>query len=153
MLPPEQPDATIYSSLIYQSHFHVVSNHISNRLQVRRPLSASETMKMNTTLEDWRNSLPDFFKIDLPPTSSSDWYLFARSKLSWRCWNLQILLMRPCILRWATQKARNSVSTEETTEEAECRRICVECAHQTILSVQNYVLTNPLSRLSAWYAL
>ncbi|KAK9364647.1 fungal-specific transcription factor domain-containing protein [Lipomyces kononenkoae] len=47
-----------------------------------------------------------------------------------------------------------SISTfEETAAERECRERCILNAHETILSVEDYIANRPLSTLAVWYAL
>ncbi|KAK9354928.1 fungal-specific transcription factor domain-containing protein [Lipomyces doorenjongii] len=42
---------------------------------------------------------------------------------------------------------------EETAAERECREKCMLNAHETILSVEDYIANRPLSTLAVWYAL
>ncbi|KAK9240052.1 fungal-specific transcription factor domain-containing protein [Lipomyces kononenkoae] len=47
-----------------------------------------------------------------------------------------------------------NISTfEETAAERECREKCILNAHETILSVEDYIANRPLSTLAVWYAL
>jgi transcriptional regulatory protein GAL4 len=154
MLPTETSGPTIYSSLILQSQFHRLTNSMANRLLAANPPSAKETLKMHESILLYRNSLPDYFDVDQPPTMSADWYLFGRVKLAWRAWNFELLAMRPFLLRWAKTNPKEAADYQDTSEEAQCRQLCINCAHATIASINEYVVvTSPLPRLHAWYAL
>ena len=152
-LPQEVSEPTIYSSLIFQSRFHRLTNSMSNRLLAVNPPSAIETLNMHASLEAFRTSLPTYFDIGQSPSMTADWYLFARAKLTWRCWNFELLAMRPFLLRWA--KTNKQLDTRsESPEASQCRQLCIDSAHKTIVSIHEYaILTIPLPRLHAWYAL
>ncbi|KIW01439.1 uncharacterized protein PV09_07197 [Verruconis gallopava] len=152
ILPMESNVPTIYSNLIHQSTFHRLTNSMANRLLSTNPPSTNEALRMYTAIQAWKKALPYFFDIEQPPAASMDWYLFARSKLAWRTWNFQLLIMRPFLLRWAKRQSRDTTA-EDGTEEKRCREICIESANLTIASIQQYVSTNTLPRLHAWYAL
>lgn len=128
---------------------------MSNRLLSRPPLSASEALQLNAPLISWEASLPMYFQSTAQLVSSEDWYIFAKAKLSWRLWNLRILLTRPILLQRAAQLQGplEVTSHEESNDAAVCRKLCVDSAHLTICSIEDYVLHNPLTRLSSWYAL
>lgn len=155
LAPTEQTEPTIYSSLIVQSEFHVVANSISNRLLSRPPVSASEALQLNTPLRSWEASLPNYFQFTAQLVSTDEWYIFAKAKLSWRLWNLRILLTRPILLQRTAQlhSLPGTPSYEDTNDAAICRKLCIDSAHLTICSIEDYVLHNTLTRLSSWYAL
>ncbi|KAJ8102338.1 fungal-specific transcription factor domain-containing protein [Lipomyces tetrasporus] len=46
-----------------------------------------------------------------------------------------------------------SLAFEETAAELECREKCMLNAHETILSVEDYIANRPLSTIAVWYAL
>lgn len=150
--PMEGSDPTLYSSLIWQSKFHLIANSISNRLLSQPQISAGDALRSKDVIELWKDGLPDFFNINIEPKVTFDWYLFARSKLWWRFWNLKILITRPFLLRW-TVRQRTTEPSRAEVEESECRRVCIDSARLTISSIQDYVLKNSLTRLSSWYAL
>jgi len=154
LAPAEQIEPTIYSSLIAQSEFHVVANNLSNRLLSRPPVSATEALQLNTPLHSWEMSLPNYFQFTAHLVSSDDWYIFAKAKLSWRLWNLRILLTRPILLQRAAQlHSSPELLYEETEDAVNCRKLCIDSAHLTLCSIEDYVFHNSLTRLSSWYAL
>jgi transcriptional regulatory protein GAL4 len=153
IFPTQSVIPTIYSSLICQSEFHILTNSMANRLLSRNAPSAKESLDMHLSLTSWRGTLPPYFDMRLPPSDSADWYLFAKVKLAWRCWNFEILATRPFLLRWARRTASSSVGGQESAEEAQCRQICIHSAHATIASIHQYANSTALPRLQAWYAL
>ncbi len=44
---------------------------------------------MNQALDAWSLTLPPYFQLEQQPSSGEQWYLFARSRLWWRLWNLK----------------------------------------------------------------
>jgi transcriptional regulatory protein GAL4 len=85
---------------------------------------------------------------------SDETFIFARYRLSWRMWNLKILLSRPVILQWASRLDKaDKEKTPEATEELECRKICIQSASDTIVSISEFASKGILSRLSTWYML
>lgn len=152
-LPVESDTPTIYSSLIHQSTFHRLTNSMANRLLSGQPPTATESLQMHGSIQAWRDNLPSFFDIRIPLEASTDWYIFAKAKLAWRSWNFEILAMRPFLLRCIQQPQSGALLDNATAEEAQCRQICINAAHSTITSIQQYVITSKLPRLHAWYAL
>ncbi|KAL1305455.1 hypothetical protein AAFC00_002334 [Neodothiora populina] len=152
-VPRQRSEPTIYSSLIAQSRFHVISNSISDRLLSSPVVSANEALTLNAVLGSWAATLPWYFQLDQPIALPYDWYLFARQKLWWRYWNLQILLMRPHLLTWAMRRMGGQGTLEDTAEEAKCRKICLDSAHSTLSTANIYIRENTLTRLTSWYTL
>ncbi|KAK9451149.1 fungal-specific transcription factor domain-containing protein [Limtongia smithiae] len=50
-------------------------------------------------------------------------------------------------------KARLKAVLDETPAELACREKCMQDAHETILSVEDYIANRPISTLAVWYAL
>lgn len=151
--PKQRSEPTIYSSLIAQSRFHVISNGISDRLLSSPTVCASEALTLNAVLGSWAATLPWYFQLDQPTSLPYDWYLFARQKVWWRYWNLQILLTRPQLLTWAMRRMGSQQTSDDTPEEAKCRKICLDSAHRTITTANAYIRETALTRLMSWYTL
>ncbi|KAG5302126.1 fungal specific transcription factor domain-containing protein [Histoplasma ohiense] len=177
-VPLETDEPTLYSSLIAQAKFHLTTNELYHRLLSNRNLSGEETLKLQTPIDDFLCSLPSFFERDdshrddyssnhessslqLPP-----WFIFAKKRLSWRRWNFQIILYRPILLLWATQRWKQTgrpqfsfppdVATDSNqpqSAEEECRMRCLQAARATIQSISGYMEMNPYMRLDGWYML
>ncbi|OAX81130.1 hypothetical protein ACJ72_04532 [Emergomyces africanus] len=172
-VPAETDQPTLYSSLIAQSKFHLTTNELYHRLLSNRNLSAEETLKLQTPIDDFLRSLPPYFERDDShhddhSSKSNDstlqlpaWFIFAKKRLSWRRWNFQIILYRPILLRWATQRWKQmghphdpiADSDQAQSAEEECRIRCLHAARATIHSISGYVAMNENTRLTGWYML
>ncbi|PGH01944.1 hypothetical protein AJ79_07775 [Helicocarpus griseus UAMH5409] len=175
-LPPETDQPTPYSSLIAQAKFHLATNDVYHRLLANGNLSAEETLKLQIPIDDFLKSLPSYFERD---DSHQDdftrnnesaalklprWFIFAKKRLSWRRWNFQIILYRPVLLRWATQRwqqmshqgfSSNNADDQDKAHSAdlECRMRCLQVARATIQSISGYMATSQYTRLGGWYML
>ncbi|KAL6709123.1 hypothetical protein ACN47E_001939 [Coniothyrium glycines] len=150
-LPEESSEPTLYSSLRAQSDFHIHTNYISNRLLAEPGLSAEAALALNYSIDCWKLSLPPYFQLDIIPTNQARWYLFARARLWWRYWNLQIIVFRHILLRRAISERGQIPDTDTQSNQEECKRFCLEAAHSTIISINQYTAQG-LTRLEGWYA-
>lgn len=151
-LPPEVNEPTLYSGLIAQARFHLLTNSVYQRLISGPSLTPEETLGLQRPMEEWYNGLPDYFK--QPPTPISDAFALVRNRLMWRDWNLRILLYRPILLRWASRRwTPNSAPEPEDPLEADCRRLCLRNARLTISSIADFVNNHVCTRIGAWYML
>ncbi|EEQ85517.2 transcriptional regulatory protein GAL4 [Blastomyces dermatitidis ER-3] len=172
--PVECDQPTLYSSLIAQAKFHLTTNELYHYLLSNRNLSAEETLKLQIPIDDFLCSLPPFFERDdshyddySRSNGSSNlqlpcWFEFAKKRLSWRRWNFQIILYRPILLTWATQRWKQmrqpqfSSSTDPNQAppaDEECRMRCLRAARATIESISCYMVLNPYTRIAGWYML
>lgn len=154
LLPAELPQTTMYTPLICQSHFHLTTNALHHRLISSPGPTPQELLVLNQTIDIWDQSIPSYFSISNPDLKSDETSLFARYRLSWRSWNLKILLSRPVVLQWAL-RLRNpgQIAGHEASEESECRKICTQSASATINSISDFMSKGIVSRLSTWYML
>jgi transcriptional regulatory protein GAL4 len=153
-LPDEILYPTAYTGLISQSLFHLVTNSLHHRLISTPYPLPDELLSLNQTIGSWENSIPSYFQLDSPIIQSNEAFLFARYRLSWRSWNLQIILFRPVVLQLAARRKQSEPNlVPETSEELACREKCVQSARATINSISNFVAANMVSRLSTWYML
>jgi transcriptional regulatory protein GAL4 len=150
-LPNEIDEPTIYSSLKVQSSFHLHTNYIFNRLLAEPGLSAEAALALNVPLETWANTVPHYFRLSQSPHSSARWYLFARSRLWWRFWNLKIIVFRQILLRRAIAERGQIADQATQSTQEDCKRLCLEAAHSTVVSIHQYA-TQELGRLEGWYA-
>lgn len=154
---------TIYSGLIEQVKFTKISTDIYNRLISKPSPNANECLAMNNRIVEFINQLPPFFSENnfvaenasqVPNVSKTpEWLALTRYRLIWRYKNLQIILFRAFVWQRVI-KAKNSESSEMTNspEGKACRRICLECAHETILSVSNFISNHEISVIASWYS-
>lgn len=150
-LPQELEQPTLYSSLKVQSDFHLHTNHISNRLLADPGLAAETALSIGTAMDTWTQNLPLYFQLNAQILCHFRWYLFARARLWWRFWNLKIIVFRHILLRQAIATRGQVPDSAASPEQEECKRICVEAAHSTIVSICQYS-TQELTRLEGWYA-
>ncbi|EXJ61553.1 hypothetical protein A1O7_01981 [Cladophialophora yegresii CBS 114405] len=150
--PSESPHPTIYSSMKAQADFHVQSNYISNRLLLNRSISAEEALGMVASLDQWATTLPWYFQIQEEVSYFEEWYLFARSRLWWRFWNLKIILLRQLLLRQAVNFGGQSPYSTAASNEDKCITACLEAAHLTINSINDYLHDAEVGKLAGWYS-
>lgn len=154
-LPQEIAAPTIYSGLRAQSALHLATNQLYHRLISTPAPTSSELLSLQAPLDAWQNSLPEYFQIHNPELQANDALIFARYRLSWRTWNLRIILFRPTVLRWAAKVwsvGQNSDPDEDEADE-KCRMLCLQSARETIASISEYMAGNLPSRLGSWYLL
>ncbi|CAO2655200.1 Nn.00g102640.m01.CDS01 [Neocucurbitaria sp. VM-36] len=152
-LPLESIEPTLYSSLREQSQFHVYTNHISNRLLAEPGLSAEAALGLNASMEAWTNTIPSYFQLSQDSSSQLRWYLFARSRMWWRFWNLKIIVFRHILLRRAISERGQIPDHATQSNQEDCKRMCLEAAHSTVISIHQYSTRGlTLTRLEGWYA-
>lgn len=149
--PFESPDPTLYSSLKVQSEFHLQTNYISNRLLAEPGLSAEETLALDKGMMAWEQTIPSYFQLHYPPSSQLRWYLFARSKIWWRIWNLRIIVYRHILLRRAISERGQIPDQAQQSSQEECKKNCLDAAHSTVVSIHEYSLQG-MTRLEGWYS-
>ncbi|KAL4892926.1 fungal-specific transcription factor domain-containing protein [Aspergillus ambiguus] len=155
-LPPEVNGPTLYSGMIAQAKFHLLTNSVYQRLISTPSLTPEETLSLQKPMEEWYNNLPDYFKTPPPTTSQADPFTLVRNRLMWRDWNLRVLLYRPILLRWASRRWTPTTGTSADLEdplEAECRRLCLRNARLTLSSITDFVNHHICTRIGAWYML
>ncbi|KAE8848541.1 hypothetical protein PTNB85_02384 [Pyrenophora teres f. teres] len=150
-VPPEEEGPTIYSQLRAQSSFHIHTNYISNRLLAEPGLSAEAALALNTSMDAWTHTVPSYFQLSYTSHITTRWYIFARSRLWWRFWNLKIIVFRQILLRQAISERSQIPDQATQSAQEDCKRICLDAAHSTVLSIHQYA-TQDLSRLEGWYA-
>jgi len=153
VLPAEYSRPTIYSGMKAQSDFHVHTNHISNRLLSPSGMSSDEALALNQGLDEWSTRLPSFFKLSEEPASNEPWYIFARSRLWWRFWNLKITLFRQILLKRVISRKERTFGSGFNQTDDQCRDLCIAAAHSTVVSISNYLEQAALTRLAAWYSM
>lgn len=150
-LPPESTEPTIYSSLKVQSDLHMQTNHIYNRLLGDLGLSAEAALSINAQMDTWSHTLPLYFQPAYNSPCRYRWFLFAKSRLWWRFWNLKIIVFRHILLRQAISERGQIPDQVVQAKQGESKRICIEAAHSTIVSIHDYAKQG-LTRLEGWYA-
>ncbi|KAJ5116212.1 hypothetical protein N7456_000560 [Penicillium angulare] len=169
-LPTESSGPTLYSGLIAQARFHLLTNRVYQRLISSPSITPEETLDLQKPMEEWYTGLPSYLHYPLQPLAvhptqpDPDNLALVRNRLLWRDWNLMILIYRPILLRWAARRwgpyggssDGSSVSSEGSTEdpcETECRVRCLQNARLTIGSISEYMDNHICTRIGAWYML
>lgn len=151
--PQEVETPTIYTGLIAQSRFHIKTNQLHHRLLSRPEPSLQDILSLQAEVDEWENSLPLYFRPNSPLIQSHQAYMFARYRLSWRVWNLKIVLLRPVLLRWSARQKSGDDQAPESDEEVTCRQDCLQHARETITSISDFMSRDIGTRLSTWYIL
>lgn len=161
LVPVDYP--TIYSGLIWQAKFTIISTEIYNRLISKPAPTASECLQLNNRITDFIQQLPPYFsenslvaenstKIPNSP-KTPEWLAFARYRLIWRYKNLQIIMFRPFIWqRVIGIKNPEILEMAKSPEGKQARNICLTRAHETILSISNFIYNHEMSVIASWYA-
>ncbi|KAF4838471.1 Regulatory protein GAL4 [Colletotrichum siamense] len=152
-VPVEVDEPTLYSGLKMQSHLHVHSNFISNRLLSSSGISPESALSMDATLSKWSESLPAYFHLDYDGPSAGPFFLFTKSRLWWRFWNLKIILFRPLVLQQAVSKSRGHTQITFSSSDERCRSVAVHAASASIASIDHYTKHGDITRLVTWYSI
>ncbi|KAF4119862.1 hypothetical protein GMORB2_3550 [Geosmithia morbida] len=154
-VPPESTEPTIYSSLRWQSDFHLHTNHISNHLLSSTGVPAEEALAMDASLDAWSDRLPAYFRLDHELATADPTFLFARCRLWWRVWNLKIVLFRQLLLKRAVERTsrRDALGTLSEAH-VKSRDVAVHAASSTIASIHGLSQMGAnINRLVAWYSI
>lgn len=154
---------TIYSGLIWQAKFTIVSTQIYNRLISNPPTSAHECLELNSRINRFVNSLPPIFSENTLVAEQAsrvpgedkvpEWLSFTRHRLIWRYKNLQLILLRAFVWqRVIGVKNPDIYELASSPEGKMCRRVCLEVTHETIVSVSNFIEHDEITVMKSWYA-
>jgi transcriptional regulatory protein GAL4 len=157
------PYPTIYSGLIWQSKFTIISTEIYNRLISKPSPTANECIMLNKRIVEFIQSLPAYFSEDnviaekatrIPNVSKTpEWLAFARFRLIWRYKNLQLIIFRTFIWqRVIGVKNPEVLELAKSPEGKQSRRICLDSAHETILSISNFIHNHDVTVIASWYS-
>ncbi|KAI5478756.1 nuclear protein [Pseudohyphozyma bogoriensis] len=159
-VPPASTEPTMYTSIMYQSSFHRVSNACYNAVISTSPVqSVHQTLALDAELQRWHSTLPDWMRHD---SETYPGLRFSKQKLFWRYENLRIILHRRAFLERAMKglalwMGLTDVSAEDLGVSTEldlyCSEVCLQSASATISTIHHFCATRPSSRLECWYAL
>lgn len=156
-MPSPITGPTIYSGLIAQSKFCLLTNGIYNRLISKPSPSAEESLEFNKSIEKLMSELPEYFQENGPIDTSRQWFVLTRYRLLWRVKNFQVIMFRPFILQRVLlvgdNRQRLPPDLTNSQAEQECRRICIRSARETIGLVHEFLDQFQHSSISNWYAL
>lgn len=154
-VPPPSREKTIYSSLMWQSTFHLVGNHCYDRVIATPPPSAEEVIDLDRELFDWYGQLPEWMQSRATPEMFGDtpWLYFSAHKLFWRYSNLRIILHRRAFLDRALKGLPMAGNTPGMEIEHTLASTCIDCAMDTIYDIHGFFKGRIPNRLETWYAL
>lgn len=109
---------------------------------------------MNKSLDAWAKTLPRYIQPGQGEHScQEDWYLFAKARLSWRFWNLKIILFRQVVLKLAMRRAGSAPAPAVSEIDNQCRNLAVSAAHLTVVSIHDFLAQATPTRLINWYSM
>lgn len=157
-MPLQLSGPTIYSGIIAQSKFCILTNGMYNRLISKPSPSAEESLEFNRSIEAFMADLPGYFQENGPMDTSRQWFVLTRYRLLWRAKNFQVIMFRPFILQRVlfvgdSKQRMAAAHLTNSHAEQECRRICIQSARETITLVTDFLNTFQHSSVSVWYAL
>ncbi len=146
---------TIYSGLRAQTALHLATNQLYHHLISTPPPTSKELIVLQASIDTWQESIPNYFQPYSPELLAHDAFLLSRYRLSWRAWNLRIILFRPTVLRWAAKIWTTGQNDDVDADDADetCRVLCLQSARETITSISEFMTGNVPSRLGSWYLL
>lgn len=161
---------TIYTALIYESELTSISTRIYNYNSTFANVKNDKTkmmtlLEMNDLIENYLRKLPGFFSADEEISQKelfscwpSDyqgevdgftpkWFALSRLRLNCRCKNLQMLMFR--YILW--EGSHNHEDQVYTSLVERCRGVCFDASIQTVILIDNFLKSQELDFLSAWY--
>lgn len=134
---------TTYSALIAHAPLARISNTIYTEfLQAKTAGTKIEYQvaeAMELQLQQWRQSLPDYFTVPDVPS----WFLGPRSVILWKEQNLRILL-------WRGSKPRHGFLAHKSDAETRCRNVAMQTIHDIAAFCTNHPEVLHLG--VTWYA-
>ncbi|KAH7256028.1 fungal-specific transcription factor domain-containing protein [Fusarium tricinctum] len=153
LLPIEVNQPTLYSGIKYQSDLHVKSNYISNRLLSSSGISPADALSMAATLDRWSDTIPAYLRLDYNDSFAEPSFVFNKSRLWWRFWNLKIILFRQLLLKRAVEKRKGPATIQDKQVEERCMGIVVQSSSATVASIDHYTKHGGMTRLATWYSI
>lgn len=163
---PENINApTIYTNVRVQSQFHLLTNHIYNRVISRPAPSARQVLEWDDTyITKWLNMVPWYYK---ESAQVPERHALAHSIMTWRYKHFRMIIYRPFLIQKALMTTRFQTSiipsfTEgnrppETADSCSYRDLacerCLKESHETITSIDRFWKSNIHTRMACWYAL
>ncbi|KAJ5122030.1 hypothetical protein N7448_003160 [Penicillium atrosanguineum] len=165
---PEVIDApTIYTNVRVQSQFHLLTNHIYNRVISKPAPSAKQVLEWDDNyITRWLNMVPWYYKESARVPAR---HALAHSIMTWRYKHLRMIIYRPFLIQKALMTNRSQPSAVlplaegnhprpvENSEsriyrDTACDR-CLKESHETITSIERFWKIEVHTRMACWYAL
>ncbi|OBT81143.1 hypothetical protein VE02_10106 [Pseudogymnoascus sp. 03VT05] len=150
--PDDANEPTLYSSLLMQSKFHLMANPLYARRIGNPDLGVTEVMTMNSKISSWMLTLPYYYQENANLPNLTESLALSRYRFFWRIRNFRMLLLWPILIHY-TEKTHNIPNARENEMDEMARQLCLSYAHDTITSIDEYLLSNISGAFGDWYAL
>lgn len=108
---------------------------------------------MAATFDRWSDTLPAYLRLDYNDSFAEPSFVFNKSRLWWRFWNLNIILFRQLLLKRAVEKRKGAAAIQDKQIEEKCRSIAVHASSATVASINHYTKHGEMTRLVTWYSM
>ncbi|KAJ5231657.1 uncharacterized protein N7469_006245 [Penicillium citrinum] len=161
---PANVDApTIYTNVRVQSQFHLLTNHIYNRVISKPSPTAKEVIEWDDFyITKWLNLVPDYYK---ETATVLEKHRFPHAIMTWRYKHFRLIIYRPFFIQKALQINQQQTASltsftvpstqippDQTNIDIAYER-CIKESHETISSIDNFWKTARHTRMECWYAL
>ena len=147
-LPPERDGVTSYSSVIWQTRFHLSTNAIYTKVINASFSSVEELLGLDDQhMEPWRQQWSA--QVQNPPVK----FRTSQSIMEWRFRNFRIIMYRPFVIRRALQSQFTDHEAAQNPAVQLAIDRCVHEARESIHAIRSYWTDGARNRMSAWYAL
>ncbi|KAF4457913.1 C6 transcription factor [Fusarium austroafricanum] len=144
--PQESNQITPYTAVAVQARFHVAAHYCYEKIISRPFPTAEELLHLDSEhIEPWRVSIPAYFSEKAAVPSR---YALSHAVMSWRLWNLRIVMYRPFVIRFAL---KGRTGANEASRKAFDQ--CLADAASSIKSIADFWKNHEHNRLAAWYSL
>ncbi|GME37288.1 hypothetical protein GTA08_BOTSDO04204 [Neofusicoccum parvum] len=151
-LPPSAVDRpTFYSSVIFQSKFHLATNQIYSRVILAQFPSAGELLRLDDVhLGSWVTSMPSWYLEDAVVPEK---FRLSHRIMWWRVRNFRIIIYRPYVIRKALLARTKSHGREDSADAETAYNRCLLEAKLTISTIEKFWSQNSHTRVGTWYTL
>ncbi|KFZ09424.1 hypothetical protein V502_08758 [Pseudogymnoascus sp. VKM F-4520 (FW-2644)] len=150
--PEDANEPTLYSSLLIQTKFHLMASPLYARRIGNPDLGVNEVMSMNSKISSWMLSIPHYFQESANLPNSTESLTLSRYRFFWRVRNFRMLLLWPILIHY-TEKTHNIPNARDNEMDETARQLCLRYAHDTITSIDEYLLSRISGAFGDWYAL
>jgi transcriptional regulatory protein GAL4 len=154
---------TIYTNVRVQSQFHLLTNHIYNRVISKPSPTAKQVLEWDDFyISKWLNLVPDYYK---ETATVPERHQFPHAIMTWRYKHFRLIIYRPFFIQKALQINQQQTasltafpipipkpSPDQPYIDKACER-CLKESHETIISIDNFWHSAIHTRMACWYAL
>lgn len=155
---------TIYTNVRIQSQFHLLTNHIYNRVISKPTPSAKQVLEWDDIyMTKWLNLVPDYYK---ETAEVPERYQLPHAIMTWRYKHFRLIIYRPFLIQKALQISQqqtvlpSTFSTPTTPETPSDQKYidaaferCLKESHETVTSIDRFWISAVHTRMACWYAL